>query len=262
MKQPYLASEDSISIQSRLQNSKPLTIGIIGAMEEEVTYLRDQLEQRQDMTLAGYDFHAGILAGQQVVLLKSGIGKVNAAIGTTILLERYSPDCIINTGSAGGFAADLDIGDVVISSEVRQHDFDLTVFGYEHGQVPQMPPAFKPDPLLVNIAQSSIKAVHDVKTVMGLIATGDAFMADPAKVEEARAKFPQMLAVEMEAGAIAQACYRFKVPFIIFRALSDIAGKESSISFDQFLEQAGVHSAQMVIEMVSELGEYHTRQTI
>ncbi|MFT6916151.1 MAG: adenosylhomocysteine nucleosidase [Motiliproteus sp.] len=262
MKQPYQASDDAISIQPRLRDAKPLTIGIIGAMEEEVTYLRDQLEQRQDMTLAGYDFHSGLLAGQQVVLLKSGIGKVNAAIGTSILLERYSPDCIINTGSAGGFGADLEIGDVVISSEVRQHDFDLTVFGYEHGQVPQMPPAFEPDPLLLTIAQSSIKAVDGVKTVLGLIATGDAFMADPAKVAEARAKFPQMLAVEMEAGAIAQTCFRFRVPFIIFRALSDIAGKESSISFDQFLEQAGVLSAHRVIEMVGELAQYHSKQAI
>ncbi len=259
MRQPYQPSKNAISIEPRLANSKPLTIGIIGAMEEEVTYLRDQLQQRQDMTLAGYEFHSGILSGQQVVLLKSGIGKVNAAIGTTILLERYAPDCIINTGSAGGFAADLEIGDVVISSEVRQHDFDLTVFGYEHGQVPNMPPAFEPDPLLVKIAQTSIATVDGVKTELGLIATGDAFMADPAKVAEARAKFPQMLAVEMEAGAIAQTCFRFDVPFIIFRALSDIAGKESSISFDQFLEQAGVHSAEMVIEMVKELGDVHAQ---
>ncbi|MEH6649820.1 MAG: 5'-methylthioadenosine/S-adenosylhomocysteine nucleosidase [Motiliproteus sp.] len=261
MRQPYQPSEDAISIEPRLNDSTPLIIGVIGAMEEEVICLRDQLEQRQDMTLAGYEFHSGILAGQQVVLLKSGIGKVNAAIGTTILLERYSPDCIINTGSAGGFAADLEVGDVVISSEVRQHDFDLTVFGYEHGQVPNMPPAWEPDPLLVKIAQTSIATVHDVKTELGLIATGDAFMADPAKVEEARAKFPQMLAVEMEAGAIAQTCFRFEVPFIIFRALSDIAGKESLISFDQFLEQAGVHSANMVVEMVRELGQAHAQIT-
>ncbi len=260
MRQPYQPSENAISIEPRLADSAPLTIGIIGAMEEEVTYLRDQLQQRQDMTLAGYEFHSGVLAGQQVVLLKSGIGKVNAAIGTTILLERYAPDCIINTGSAGGFADDLEIGDVVISSEVRQHDFDLTVFGYEHGQVPQMPPAWEPDPLLVKIAQTSIETVLDVQVALGLIATGDAFMADPAKVAEARAKFPQMLAVEMEAGAIAQTCFRFDVPFIIFRALSDIAGKESSISFDQFLEQAGVHSANMVIEMVRELGDVHRQR--
>ena len=242
---------------ARLADPQSLVIGIIGAMEEEVQYLRDQLQQRQDLELAGYEFHSGLLAGQQVVLLKSGIGKVNAAIGTTILLERFRPDCIVNTGSAGGFAQDLEIGDVVISSEVRQHDFDLTVFGYEHGQVPQMPPAFTPDPLLVEIAESSIHTAHQVKTVMGLIATGDAFMNCPEQVAATRAKFPTMLAVEMEAGAIAQTCFRFQVPFIIFRALSDIAGKESSISFKEFLEQAGVHSAHMVIEMVRELGLRH-----
>ncbi|WP_421863012.1 5'-methylthioadenosine/S-adenosylhomocysteine nucleosidase [Motiliproteus sp.] len=257
MRDPYQKNETAASIQPRLADDKPLLIGVIGAMEEEVTFLRDQLEQREDLNLAGYEFHRGVLAGQQVVLLKSGIGKVNAAIGTTIMLERYAPDCIINTGSAGGFAADLEIGDVVISSEVRQHDFDLTIFGYEHGQVPNMPPAWCPDPVLVNIAQNSLETVHNVQIAHGLIATGDAFMADPAKVDEARQKFPQMLAVEMEAGAIAQTCYRFEVPFIIIRALSDIAGKESGISFDQFLEQAGVHSAHMVIEMARELGELH-----
>ncbi|MCW8884877.1 MAG: 5'-methylthioadenosine/S-adenosylhomocysteine nucleosidase [Motiliproteus sp.] len=232
-----------------------MVVGIIGAMEEEVTYLRDQLQNRQDLKLAGYEFHQGELAGQRVVLLKSGIGKVNAAIGTTILLERFQPHCIINTGSAGGFGADLEIGDVVISSEVCQHDFDLTVFGYEHGQVPQMPVAFTPDEKLVAIAEHSIHKVQDVKTVKGLIATGDAFVHEPEKVAAMRAKFPEMLAVEMEAGAIAQTCYRFEVPFIIFRALSDIAGKESSVSFKEFLEQAGIHSAHMVIEMVRELGE-------
>ena len=259
MRDPYSGNDAVASIKTRLNNTEALTIGVIGAMEEEVTYLREQLVDRKDMRLAGYEFHSGTLAGQQVVLLKSGIGKVNAAIGTTILLERFNPDCIINTGSAGGFSADLEIGDVVISSEVRQHDFDLTIFGYEHGQVPNMPPAWQPDPLLVEIAQHSIENVLEAKIAHGLIATGDAFMADPAKVEEARGKFPQMLAVEMEAGAIAQTCYRFEQPFIIIRALSDIAGKESGISFDQFLEQAGVHSAQMVIEMVREIGELHAQ---
>ncbi len=249
---------ESSDIVTRLKaKDEPAVIGIIGAMEEEVTYLREQLQQRADMFVAGYEFHSGTLAGQQVVLLKSGIGKVNAAIGTAIMLERFQPDCIVNTGSAGGFGENLEIGDVVISSKVCQHDFDLTVFGYEHGQVPQMPPAFTPDSKLVEIAEHSIQKVENVKTVKGLIATGDAFVHEPEKVVEMRAKFPQMLAVEMEAGAIAQTCFRFGTPFIIFRALSDIAGKTSSISFKEFLEQAGVHSAHMVIEMVRELGELH-----
>lgn len=243
------------AMKARLQDSKPLLIGIIGAMEEEVTYLRDQINGREDHVIAGYEFHKGELSGQQVVLSKSGIGKVNAAIATTLMLQMFKPDCVINTGSAGGFGADLNIGDVVISSEVRQHDFDLTVFGYEHGQVPQMPAAFTPDPILVDIAEKSIEKIDQGVVVMGLIATGDCFMNDPDKVEYTRKLFPTMLAVEMEAGSIAQVCYRFEVPFIIFRALSDIAGKESSISFQEFLEQAGVQSANRVIDMVTALGQ-------
>lgn len=248
---------DSSAMHTRLSQSTPLVMGIIGAMEEEVTYLRDQLQDRVDTEIAGYEFHQGLLAGQRVVLSKSGIGKVNAAIATTLMLQEFKPDCVINTGSAGGFGAELNIGDVVISSEVRQHDFDLTVFGYEPGQVPQMPAAFTPDPLLVAIAEKSIEKVDHGHVVMGLIATGDCFMNDPDKVEATRAVFPTMLAVEMEAGAIAQVCYRFQVPFIIFRALSDIAGKESSISFQEFLEHAGVQSANRVIDMVAALGAQH-----
>lgn len=246
------------AMHMRLQDAKPLLIGVIGAMEEEVTYLRDQLLNREDRVIGGYEFCQGELAGQQVVLSKSGIGKVNAAVATTLMLQVFQPDCVINTGSAGGFGADLNIGDVVISSEVRQHDFDLTIFGYEHGQVPQMPAAFTPDELLVSIAEQSIEKIDQGRVVMGLIATGDCFMNDPAKVDHTRTLFPTMLAVEMEAGAIAQVCYRFDVPFIIFRALSDIAGKESSISFKEFLEHAGVQSAHRVIDMVEALGRQQT----
>lgn len=243
------------AMQVRLQDPKRLLIGVIGAMEEEVTYLRDQLKDREDRVIGGYEFCQGELAGQQVVLSKSGIGKVNAAVATTLMLQVFQPDCVINTGSAGGFGADLNIGDVVISSEVRQHDFDLTIFGYEHGQVPQMPAAFTPDELLVSIAEQSIEKIDQGRVVMGLIATGDCFMNDPVKVEHTRELFPTMLAVEMEAGAIAQVCYRFEVPFIIFRALSDIAGKESNISFKEFLDHAGVQSANRVIDMVQALGQ-------
>ncbi len=237
------------------ESERPLCVGIIGAMEEEVEFLRAQIENAEHFQRAGYDFYSGKLAGEQVVLLKSGIGKVNAAIGTAILLEHFSPHCVINTGSAGGFDKTLEIGDVVISSEVRHHDFDLTCFGYEHGQVAGMPPAFIPDARLVAIAEQSIRTVDGVKVVKGLVATGDYFMSEPSKVAETRARYPNLMAVEMEAAAIAQTCFRFDVPFMVFRALSDIAGKESPVSFQQFLTTAGVNSAQMVIEMVRELGE-------
>lgn len=235
------------------QKSGNVRIGIIGAMDEEVELLKASLDNREDHQVSGYHLYTGKLHGKDIVLLKSGIGKVNAAIGTTILLQMFKPDFIINTGSAGGFDPDLEVGDIVISSEVRHHDVDLTVFGYEYGQVPQQPAAFKPDETLAAIAERCIARMEGMKTVRGLIATGDQFMNDPVRVERKRELFPQMKAVEMEAAAIAQTCYQFSTPFIIIRALSDIAGKESGVSFDQFLVTAAKHSAEMIIAMIDEL---------
>jgi len=235
------------------QKSGNVRIGIIGAMDEEVKLLKASLENREDHTVAGFHIYTGKLHGKDIVLLKSGIGKVNAAIGTTILLQMFKPDCVINTGSAGGFDPTLNVGDIVISSEVRHHDVDLTVFGYVYGQVPQQPASFLPDETLAAVAERCISRMGGVNTVRGLIATGDQFMNDSARVERKRALFPTMKAVEMEAAAIAQACYQFATPFIVIRALSDIAGKESGISFEQFLTTAAKHSAEMIIAMIDEL---------
>jgi adenosylhomocysteine nucleosidase len=230
-----------------------IRIGIIGAMDEEVELLKASLEDRKDHEVAGYHLFSGKLHGKEIVLLKSGIGKVNAAIGTTLLLELFKPDCIINTGSAGGFDPSLNVGDIVISSEVRHHDVDVTAFGYEYGQVPQQPAFYSPDETLASIAEKCISRMQGMNTVRGLICTGDQFMNDPQRVERKRGLFPTMKAVEMEAAAIAQTCFQFGVPFIIIRALSDIAGKESNLSFDQFLVTAAKHSAEMIIAMIDEL---------
>lgn len=228
-------------------------IGIIGAMEEEVVLLREQLENLEEKKLAGCEFYKGILNGQEVVLLKSGIGKVNAAIGTTLLIQLYGPDVILNTGSAGGFHSDLNVGDVVISTDVRHHDVDATIFGYEHGQVPQMPPNYLPDEKLVNAAERAGARVENIQVAKGLIASGDSFMSDHARVEDIRGKFPTLYAAEMEAAAIAQTCYQFKVPFVIIRSLSDIAGKDARVSYDQFLQTASKNSAELVQKIVEEL---------
>ena len=229
-------------------------IAIIGAMAEEVERLASHLENRQTRQHAGSTFHSGHLHGVEVVILQSGIGKVNAAVGTTQLLEVYQPDAVINTGSAGGFGVDLDVGDVVISSEVRHHDVDAVVFGYEYGQVPQMPAAYAPDPHLVNVARECIEGLGELRVAEGLICTGDIFMADKAAVDQARERFPSMLAAEMEAAAIAQTCHLYDCPFVVIRALSDIAGKESDLSFQAFIEKAATHSAMMVEAMVKRLG--------
>src|SRR5699024_8730016 len=151
------------------------------------------------------------------VLVKSGIGKVNAAMTTAILMEKYQPTFVINTGSAGGFSEALKVGDVVISDAVVHHDVDVTAFDYVHGQVPQMPATFK---------------------------------ADQTKVQTIRELFPTMIACEMEAAAIAQVCYQYNVPFVVIRALSDIAGQEAPMSFQQFLEVAATNAATLIIEFV------------
>lgn len=230
-----------------------MKVAIIGAMEEEVAILREKIENRNDTTVANCEFYTGTLHGVDVILLKSGIGKVNAAMSTTILLERFQPDVVINTGSAGGFLASLNVGDIVISTEVAHHDVDVTAFGYAYGQVPGLPARYASDEKLINIAEKSAANIRDVQVAKGLIATGDSFMHDPARVEFVRTQFPELCAVEMEAAAIAQVCHQFGVPFVVIRALSDIAGKESNVSFEQFLHKAALHSSELVQAMVNEL---------
>ena len=222
-------------------------------MEEEVEILRNKMDNVQQETIAGCEFNSGTLNGVDVVLLKSGIGKVNAAMSTAILLEKYAPTAVINTGSAGGFSPELKVGDVVISTEVVHHDVDVTIFGYAYGQVPNLPPTFKADEKLIAVAEEAAKKIEDVQVVQGLIATGDSFMNDPERVQFVRNKFPELQASEMEAAAIAQVAHQFGIPFIIIRALSDIAGKESNISFDAFLETAAINSSQLVENIVNQL---------
>lgn len=229
-----------------------MKIGIIGAMDEEMALLLEKIENPKKETVANTSFTEGQLAGKEVILLKSGIGKVNAAMATTILMERFSPSYVINTGSAGGFSKELSIGDLVVSKEVVHHDVDATAFDYVYGQVPQMPPVYKGDPYLIKLAKEAIQTLN-VKAKTGLIATGDSFMENPRRVTFIRKKFPHMLACEMEAAGIAQVCYQYKVPFVIIRALSDIAGKEASISFDVFLKKAANNAVYLIMEMLNHM---------
>ena len=230
-----------------------MKIGIIGAMDEEVSILKAKLENIQTTNIAGCEFYQGQLNGKEVILTKSGIGKVAAAVATTLLLERFQPDNIINTGSAGGYDTNLNVGDIVISTEVRFHDVDLTAFGYEIGQMAQLPAAFEADKALISIAQDAAQTIKDINIIQGLICTGDIFMADPEKAEIARKNFPTMAACEMEAAAIAQVCHQFKVPFVIIRSLSDIAGKKSELSFEQYLPIAAKNASVLVEAIVNRL---------
>ncbi|MBM7097178.1 5'-methylthioadenosine/S-adenosylhomocysteine nucleosidase [Bacillus sp. H-16] len=229
-----------------------MIVGIIGAMEEEVELLKKKMNIREEQVIAGCEFYFGKLQGVEVVVSKSGIGKVNAAICTTLMNQLYHPDAIINTGSAGGFHKELAVGDVVISTEVRYNDVDATVFGYEFGQVPRMPAFYEPNEELKSIAEKCAGEVG-VRSVPGLIISGDSFMSDHVRVEDIRSRFNDPYCSEMEAGAIAQVCHQFQCPFVIIRSLSDIAGKDAKVSYDEFLETASVNSARMVIAMLEEI---------
>jgi adenosylhomocysteine nucleosidase len=195
-------------------------------------------------------FYTGTIDGKEVVLLQSGIGKVAAAIGTTLLIEKYAPDAIINTGSAGGFDPSLNLGDVVISTEVRHHDADVTAFGYEMGQMAGQPAAFVADAKLCELVEKAL-TMTDKHAVHGLICTGDTFVCTPERQQYILKYFPSVVAVEMEASAIAQTCEQFGVPFVVVRAISDVADKESPMSFDEFLPLAAQSSSEMVTKILS-----------
>lgn len=232
-----------------------MRLGIIGAMEEEVKGLLAQMKNVETVSKCGTTLYHGTLNSVDVVLLQCGIGKVAAAVGTTLLIDQYAPDYVINTGSAGGLSTKLNVGDVVISTEVRFHDVDVTLFGYEYGQVPQMPPGFTPDNKLVEVAKDAAKSINEINITDGLIITGDSFIHDEDDVDKIKSKLPPMEATEMEAAAIAQVCFMSKVPFLVIRSISDVPGKESKQSFEEFLKVAAKNSANLVLEILNKLKE-------
>ncbi|MFP1730503.1 5'-methylthioadenosine/S-adenosylhomocysteine nucleosidase [Lonsdalea quercina] len=231
-----------------------MKVGIIGAMEQEVILLRDQIQNRQTIQRAGCEIYTGQLHGVDVALLKSGIGKVAAALGTTLLLEHCRPDVVINTGSAGGLASSLKVGDIVVSSEVRYHDADVTAFGYEAGQMAGCPAAFVADENLIVQAEQAIAKLA-LNAVRGLVVSGDAFINGAEPLARIRNTFPQAVAVEMEATAIGHVCHQFGVPFVVVRAISDVADQASHQSFDEFLSVAAKQSTLMVEALVQSLGQ-------
>jgi adenosylhomocysteine nucleosidase len=232
--------------------------GIISAMEPEVAILKKTLTDASQTEHGGYTFYEGKINNDEVVIVQSGIGKVAAALATAMLIDRFAVDYVVNTGSAGGFDRSLKVGDIVVSSEIRYHDVDLTAFGYEVGQLPANPAAFSPNAYLVAAANKGIEQLNQgkeqhIKAVLGLITTGDTFMTKEEDVAKARANFPTMAAVEMEGAAIAQACLQLNTPFVVIRSLSDIAGKESPHTFEEYLQTAAVNSSQLVLNMLEQL---------
>ncbi|MCY1039439.1 5'-methylthioadenosine/S-adenosylhomocysteine nucleosidase [Staphylococcus nepalensis] len=224
-------------------------IGIIGAMEEEVTILKDKLVNLEEINIAHVYFYKGYLNDKEVVLTQSGIGKVNVAISTTLLIEKFRPRLIINTGSAGALDKSLNVGDVIVSDMVAYHDADARAFGYQLGQIPQMPAQFIADKSLVHKATQVITDQQLIAKT-GLIVSGDSFIGTSRQRMEIKTNFPQAMAAEMEATAIAQTCYQFNLPFIITRAISDLADGDAGITFDEFLDKAAKSSSKIVEALI------------
>ncbi len=230
-----------------------MKIGIIGAMEIEVVRLKEQLNNRKEINKSNFTFYTGQINSADIILLQSGIGKVNAAIGATLLIDNFNPDCIINTGAAGGIKGTVSVGDIVISTQAAHHDMDCTVFGYQRGQVPGMPAFFTANKKLIELTENCIHQMGGINTIKATILTGDQFMNSAEQTAQIKQQFPDAEAVEMEGAAIAQTCYQFQTPFVIIRSISDIAGQENAIEYEQFVETAAVNSANMVMEIIKRL---------
>lgn len=227
-------------------------IGIIGAMKEEVDALLSKAELLNKKTILDSVFYEGKINDKDVVILLGGIGKVNAAVCTTLLLTNYDIEYVINIGSAGGLKENENVGDVVISSYVVYHDLDLTSFGRELGELPAMPRFIPADKQLITKAQNILKRLN-VRENIGLIVSGDQFVSSKKQVDLIKKNFPEAMCAEMEAAAVGHVCYKFKIPFIITRSLSDIFGKgESSMQFDEYLKIASENSAKLCVELIKE----------
>ncbi len=226
--------------------------GIIGAMEEEVAALKEAMEVQEVAELASMTFYRGVLCGKDVVVVRSGIGKVNAGICAQILVDRFHVDTLINTGIAGSLDARIDIGDMVISTDALHHDMDAVQFGYPAGQVPRMEVlSFPADEELVKKAvQANEKANPDIHTYTGRVASGDQFIASKEVKEKIVENF-QPLCVEMEGAAIAQAAYLNKVSYVIIRAISDKADNSATMDYPTFERQAIAHSVGLVKELMT-----------
>jgi adenosylhomocysteine nucleosidase len=229
-------------------------IGIIGAMEEEVELLREKIKIDGIKEIAGMAFYEGFMNTHEVVIVRSGIGKVNAAICTQILIDQFQAEAIINTGVAGALSDELDIGDIVVSSDTAQHDVDATGFGYALGEIPRMDTSiFKADEKLIALAKEASKKVNEKhKVFVERIVSGDQFISNfeiKNKIYNAFKGF----CTEMEGAAIAQVCYLNKIPFVIIRAISDKADHSAEINFNEFALESAKHSSEMLEYMIDEL---------
>lgn len=228
-------------------------IGIIGAMDEEVVQIKAEMQDTEVYEKASMEFISGRLHGRKVVVVKSGIGKVNAAVCAQILSDIFEVEAIINTGIAGSLDAKINIGDIVLSEDALQHDMDAEAFGYEPGQIPRMDTlSFEADKRLIDIAQKCCMDVcSDIKAFCGRVVSGDQFISDKGTKDRIHEMFGG-LCTEMEGAAIAQTAYLNKIPFLIIRAISDKADDSASLDYPAFEKKAIQNSVKLLNAIIKE----------
>ncbi len=231
-------------------------IGIIGAMNIEVNILVEKMTDIHDYEIAGSTYHIGKINGVDAAVVVCGIGKVCAAMSAQILIDRFNVSSIINTGIAGGLDDRLRVGDIVIATDAVQHDFDITVFGYAKGGFPcyngpkETTSHFNADKQLSDSIEKAANClIESCKVLRGTVASGDKFISDDSDRTSLKTDFGAF-AAEMEGGAIAQVCYLNKIPFAIIRAISDLAGDNAGISYDEFEKFAAERSAQILLKAI------------
>lgn len=229
-------------------------LGIIGAMDEEVAKIKEQMEDVETKQIASMEFLKGTVKGHPVVVVRSGIGKVNAAMCTQILADIYHVDAVINTGIAGSLNADINIGDIVLSTDALEHDMDAVAFGYPVGQIPRMDTlSFKADEQLRKTAKEICEKVNpDVTVFEGRVVSGDQFISDKQKKEWLIENFAGYC-TEMEGAAIAHAAYLNDIPFLVIRAISDKADDSASVDYPAFEAKAIEHSVRLLLALCEEL---------
>ena len=229
-----------------------MKIGIIAAMPEELKLLVEHLEMAEKHQRLGHVYYTGRIKHHEVVLVESGIGKVMSAMSVAVLVNDFKVTAVINTGSAGAVASGLEIGDVVVADRLVYHDVDVTAFGYDYGQMARQPLYYEASRYLVEEMKAVLEKTQQTSRV-GLIATGDSFIAGQDKIDQIKAHFPDVLAVEMEGAAIAQAAHSLGLPFMVIRAMSDTASHDANITFDEFILEVGKRSAETLIQLLNNL---------
>ena len=214
-------------------------IGIIAAMQEELDEILNIVELIEQKNIYEITFYIGKIKSKKIVLVKSGVGKVNAARVTQILIDNFNVNYVINVGSAGAIEPKLNIGDIVIGTKLIQHDFDITAFNHEKGYITGVGSYINSDEKLIENLKQSIENINDTKCKVkyGIIASGDIFCTDIKMKEKIYSKF-NADCVEMEGAAVAQVCFLDKIPFVVIRSISDTPNGNNNITFDEFLKLA------------------------